>query len=139
VTIGSVVVAYFLSVFVGMLITTLFVKCLVRAMERRLEPNTNIDATARIEWLSAFVGISERAIITTLVIWSPRFLGGFLVGWMALKVASGWGLLKEPTLRNRSIRTIALLGSVVSIGWAIIIGLYFAPDAAVQYLKSTSN
>jgi hypothetical protein len=137
-TAWSIAAAYLLSAVVGALITTSLMKLLVGRMNKQVPKEDSSDSTARLEWLSGLVGVIERVIVTTLVIWSPGFLGGFLAGWMALKVASGWGVLKEPTLRNRSIRTIALLGSAISIGWAIAVGLYFAPTESLKYLTKTS-
>ena len=81
-------------------------------------------------------GITERAIATTLVIWTPKLLAPFIGGWIALKVAGGWGLLKEPTTRNRATFVIGLLGSAVSFTWAIWWGIYAAPGAVALLNKS---
>jgi hypothetical protein len=57
------------------------------------------------------LGIAERSIVTTMVIWTAKLVVGFIASWMALKVAGCWGLLKDPTTRNRSTNGIALLVS----------------------------
>ena len=85
------------------------------------------------------VGVFERAIVTTLTIWAPNVLVGFIGGWIALKVAGGWGLLKEPTTRNRAVYFIGLLGNAVSIGWAIGCALYFYPAALAAFSSAPSS
>jgi hypothetical protein len=42
------------------------------------------------EWMAALVGITERAVALTLVIWAPRYLVTFIGGWILLKFAIGW-------------------------------------------------
>lgn len=134
---NDIVAALFLSVVVGGLISYLWIELLYWFLNRDLasEPDANTD---RIWWVPMIVGMVERGIATTLMIWTPNLLVGFIAGWMALKVAGGWGLLKEPTKRNRSTNAIGLLGSVISLGWAIGIGLYFAPES-LDVLRALSK
>jgi hypothetical protein len=127
-TANSILAAYFISVVIGAVVSGVCVFFLFRALDWQLGPD-HVGHTQRIWWIPMLMGITERAIITTLVIWTPKLLVGFIAGWMALKVAGGWGLLKEPTPRNRSTNGIALLGSVISLGWAIGVSVYFAPTA----------
>ena|SRR5258706_15431790 len=137
-TSNTIVEAYILSAVVGGLIAGGWVHILVGILHWQIGPDPT-SSTERIWWIPVLIGIAERMIVTTLVIWSPKLLAGFIAGWMALKVAGGWGLLRESTARNRSTRAIALLGSVVSLAWAIGIGLYFAPESLAAFSSSTSN
>ncbi len=134
-TVNSIVAAYFLSIVIGAAVSGVCVSLLFRALDWEIGPD-QVGHTHRIWWIPMLIGIAERAITTTLIIWTPKLLVGFIAGWMALKVAGGWGLLKEPTARNRSTNAIALLGSVISLGWAIGVGVYFAPTALATLASS---
>ncbi len=126
--------AYIFSAFLAAPITWGWSKFLFWMLDKRIPANKS---TERIEWIPIIVGIFERAIVTTLVIWTPKLTTAFIGGWMALKVAGGWGLLKEPTTRNRATFFIGLLGNVVSLGWAIAVGVYVAPNSVA--LLNSSN
>jgi hypothetical protein len=43
----------------------------------------------RIWWIAVMVGIFERALFTTLVAYDVSGSASCIVGWMALKMASG--------------------------------------------------
>src|SRR6478672_2706685 len=42
------------------------------------------------KWIDVFLGSTERAIATTLVIGAPSQLSLFIGGWVALKMAVNW-------------------------------------------------
>lgn len=91
----------------------------------------------KVWWLPVLTGGFERAIITTLVIWLPTTTITFIGGWMALKLAGGWGKLQEPDVRNRATYFAGLLGSVVSIGFAIWFG-YCANPGAIGAIRDAA-
>ena len=80
-------------------------------------------------WLGVVIGMFERAIITWLVIWASALAPAFIGGWVLLKFAGGWSRTTEANLENRSVYQVALLGNIVSIGWAVLVGLNYAPEA----------
>lgn len=91
----------------------------------------------RIPWMPAVTGMIERFIIITLIIVAPKMLTTFLGTWLALKVAGGWGLLKEPTTENRATFTFGLWGTTLSYACAIVCGLWVAPQA-LEILKNSN-
>ena len=133
---------YFLSCIGGAILAEAWMnfssKAVAKHISKHFVPDTT-GATERLWWLSTLTGVVERAIITTLVLWAPKVLVLFIGGWMALKLAGGWGLLKDPTPQNRYTYSIGLLGSVLSISWAIAVGTYFAPAALIAFLAEKSN
>ena len=118
--------AYIFSALVAVPVTWGWSKFLFWCLDKRVPTH---DTTERIEWIPVLVGIIERTIVTTLIIWTPKLIPAFIGGWMALKVAGGWGLLRNPTTRNRATFFIGLLGNVVSLGWAIAVGVYVSPGS----------
>jgi hypothetical protein len=124
----ALICAYAMSVALGIPITLGWTISLFWLLNKQIGPSQT-DSTTRIWWIPMAIGIFERAIATTLIIWTPKIIAPFIGGWIALKVAGGWGLLKEPTTRNRATFFIGLLGSIVSLGWAIAWGLYVMPGA----------
>jgi hypothetical protein len=86
----------------------------------------NLPAT-RIWWIPMWNGVFERGIVTTLMIWAPTAVFGFLLGWMALKTAI---ILKEDSgPEHRAVYFIGLQGSVVSIAIAVAAGVLANPGA----------
>jgi len=75
------------------------------------------------------LGVFERAIVTTLVIWAPNKTAGFIAGWMAVKIVGNYEILKmDPkNVSNRVLFFIGLLGSVVSLALAIAAGICANP------------
>jgi hypothetical protein len=73
------------------------------------------------------IGLIERGLITTLVVFMQPAVGPFAGAWIVVKAAAGWGSLKNDTLPSRSRYYVTLLGSLVSIFWAIAWGLWGMP------------
>jgi len=71
-------------------------------------------------WINLWVGGTERAIATTLVIWAPDILAGFVGGWVLLKVAANWQRRSGAEYGQRHL--LALVGSAVSFAVAIAAG-----------------
>src|SRR5436309_2591082 len=90
----TLVYAYVASAILGIPLTLGWTAVLFWLLNKQIPP-THSDSTTRIWWIPMVVGIFERAIVTTLIIWTPKIIAPFIGGWIALKVAGGWGLLKE--------------------------------------------
>jgi len=80
---------------------------------------------AHLDW---FLGITERLIFTTFFVFSPSDAIIAMGGWLALKLATGWHKRTEESrpyfqLLIRSLSLSALLGSAISLSFAIIGGL----------------
>jgi hypothetical protein len=82
------------------------------------------DETFLSESLATLLGMTERAIVTSLVIFEPALALPFILGWVALKLAGGWGSLKDGNPINQRHYQISLLGSAASIGCAVTAALW---------------
>lgn len=80
--------------------------------------------TRRIMWIPALLGVVERAIVITLLIWALPTAGAFMGTWIAVKAAGGWGTLKDGTLFSRCIFLVGLMGSALSILWAVCAAIW---------------
>jgi hypothetical protein len=83
--------------------------------------------------LPAFLGGAvERAIALTLVLLAPPYLSPFIGSWVLLKFAIGWqregygGKGEDEVAKGRFL---ALIGNVLSFGWAIFVGVLLNPAA----------
>jgi hypothetical protein len=72
------------------------------------------------------LGVFERLIITTLVGWEVQGTGGFIGGWFGLKSVGGWGEWSKGTTYGRATFFVGLLGSMMSLLFAIAGGLIIA-------------
>jgi hypothetical protein len=81
------------------------------------------------EWSVFFVGLTERAVALTLVIFAPPYLPSFIGAWVALKFALGWKRVDYgPPTATGSL--LALIGNVLSFAVPIAVGVIFLnPDA----------
>lgn len=118
--------AYFLSV----VVTHIGLGPLIRFMHRTSGPRIESGDVGQNKknWrLQDFwVGGTERAIVTTLVIFSPTNLPLFIGGWVAAKLAAGWSRYSGPEFASAHL--ISLVGSALSIAAAIAAGLLVAPN-----------
>jgi hypothetical protein len=80
-----------------------------------------------------WIGCTERAIATTLVIWTPNFLPAFIGGWIALKIAAGWSRYKDE--KHTTGHLTALVGTALSFAVGIGAGLFANPDAIIAWNK----
>lgn len=120
----SMIIAYMVSIFGGYIITGGSMWIMYRSIgqKRRI-----------FRWMHFWVGAAERAVATTLVIWGPSQLGGFIGGWMALKIAANWNRRIE--VNNNNNHLLALVGSVVSLSVAIAAGIAINRSALVIWAK----
>jgi hypothetical protein len=115
-TVGIGVFAYFWSKF-------LFWK-----IKKQFPPNHLHDINIEgVGWLSALVGVLERAVITTLVIWMPSSTGAFVGGWMIVKAIGDWPTISKGTTAGSAYYIGGLLGTIFSILGGIGVGLLTAP------------
>lgn len=125
-TMELIIKAIIWSGIAGIPVSWAWPKFLFFCLDRKVPPH---ESTTRIEWIPALVGVFERSIIALLLIFAPKLTASFIAGWTALKVAGGWGLLKDPTTRNRAVFFIGLLGNCVSFGIAIGVGIALNSNA----------
>ena len=110
---------------------------LARATVGILRRLLGLGSTAKGEkLLVALIGVSERAIVTALMIHQADIVPWFIGAWVLLKFAGGWKRFTDPSRRNRAIYQVAILGNVVSIGWAIAVGDCYSPDPTLEFCKS---
>jgi hypothetical protein len=84
------------------------------------------------EWMATLVGVTERAVALTLVIWAPRYLAAFIGGWVLLKFAIGWR--RTPLNYNVALGSqLALIGNILSFAIAIAGGLYLNHNAMTYF------
>jgi hypothetical protein len=89
--------------------------------------NLSIHSFEPLHW---WVGVTERAIATTLFIWSPKQLPFFLGGWVAAKLAAGWARRTETDTEKGHF--IALVGNAVSFAIAIAAGFWVHPTSLLD-------
>lgn len=84
--------------------------------------------------LDLFVGVTERFVATTLVVFAPTYLASFIGGWTALKFAANWKRqANDDWVSTGSL--LFLIGSVLSFAVAIGSGLYLNPDALTVWTE----
>lgn len=81
--------------------------------------------------LNVAVGGIERAVVTTLFVYAPSLLAGFIGGWMALKFAASWENDGSDHLKDR--RLVFIVGSAISLGVAVWMGYLAAPESLAQW------
>lgn len=74
-------------------------------------------------WIPIAIGVFERVIITTLVGWSVPGAASFVGAWIAVKAAGGWSGWSKDTAYGRGMFFVRLLGSALSVGFAVAGGL----------------
>jgi hypothetical protein len=87
------------------------------------------DGSDPVGWLLALTGCVERAVVTALMIWAPKYVPAFIGLWVALKYVPGWVNFEGSNLQVRGHYMITLQGNVVSFAIAIAAGLLANPDA----------
>jgi hypothetical protein len=137
-TLSTLVFVYLFSIVFGHIVTWIAIRLLrigLKHWAKRNHQRLNWKTTDSVWWLSALVGMFERAVVTTLVIWVPSLTATFIGAWVLLKFAGGWGRFKESSLHIRSIHMCALIGNVLSFACAIGAGLYAMPKSLDAFTK----
>ena len=79
------------------------------------------------KWLDFWLGTTERAVATTLVIWAPSLIAGFVGGWVTLKFAANWQRQPDDDARQRGL--LFLIGNVISFSVAVGAGIFVHPES----------
>lgn len=69
------------------------------------------------------IGISERLFFTLLVAFQVTGVAGGIIAWIGVKMAVGWGAVKEGRTPHRALAFTGLLSSLVSLLFAVVGGL----------------
>jgi hypothetical protein len=118
---------FLISVIVGGYPAKWLTEHLYRGLEKLPKADDDPETLETVRGLTACIGYVERAFITALVIWLPESAGTAMAGLLALKMAGGWGALKNGSTRTRAAYSIGLIGSLLSFMSAIAFGLLAAP------------
>jgi len=111
-----------------------WIKFLRRDIADRYKDAPNQPKDPSIASLDWSIGTIERFVATTLTIFAPTLLAPFVGGWVALKFAANWQARKqgdEGLLAKH--RLVALIGSALSFGWAIGVGILANPESALAW------
>jgi len=84
-------------------------------------------------WSDIWIGGTERAIATALVIWAPSLGPAFIGGWTALKLAVNWR--RQTELGAPEMSSIALVGSAFSFAVAVGAGIWVNPALLTLWTK----
>jgi hypothetical protein len=120
-------VSLLISVFLGGLLpkyVTSYLYGLVEQIEKEPDDRPITELPGRLAELTGYL---ERLLVTVVVMWLPASAGALIMGWLVLKMAGGWGALKTGTTRVRASYAVALVGSLLSVLWALGWGLLASP------------
>jgi hypothetical protein len=130
------VIALLISVFVGHFIPRYVTKHLYKVVEEKTKNETDKDRPiVFITELPRWIGWIERTLVTLVVMWLPASAGTVIAALLALKMAGGWGALKTGTTKARAVYSVSLVGSLLSILWAVLCGVLAAPWWPSQIIK----
>jgi hypothetical protein len=119
----TIAIAYLVACFAGHLV----VAALLYGM-RRVTLKRRPELSDLWELSVFFIGVTERAVALTLVLWAPPYLPSFIGGWVALKFALGWQRERK-TSEALTGSMLALIGNVLSFAIAIGVGVVLNPEA----------
>jgi hypothetical protein len=115
------VIGYSVSILVAIPVTWLWARMLHHLI-RNLD-GCEASALESVPWAPVLIGIFERAMITTMIAWSVSGSGSFIGAWLAIKSAGAWSWWGRDTPYGRATFFIRLLGSSVSILFALCGGI----------------
>lgn len=114
------VTALTMSVVVGMVVTWIWSSILHRMLKKDYNDQ-------RLPWIGVAFGVLERGLLTTFVLWLPQAAGPFVGAWIAVKAVTGWGDLDQKQEKGRRRYAVTLMGSMLSILWAVGWGIWGMP------------
>lgn len=131
----AIAVAYPISILGGGLLAKYWVVHLKKCIDK--EYNPRVARSPDLDWS---IGVIERGITTTLVIWAPSLAPVFVGGWVTLKFAANWdkrvsGEEFEAQQKMARQRLTGLIGSAISLTVAIGAGVLAHPHS----LRTWSN
>jgi hypothetical protein len=122
-------IGYFVSVLDGVPVTYVWSNLLFWLLDRYV-PRTEDEAETgesagreRIWWIAIMVGMFERALFTTFVAHDVSGVASFIVGWIGIKMVSGWQKWSTGTQYARAAVFMALLGNAMSILFGVAGGI----------------
>jgi len=118
-----IAIAYLVACFAGHLVVAVLLYGMRRATLKRRPEFSDL-----WELSVFFLGVTERAVALTLVLWAPPYLPTFIGGWVALKFALGWQRERK-TSEALTASMLALIGNVLSFAIAIGVGVVLNPEA----------
>ena len=131
----TIILGYLMSTVGGWLVLSLLVPLMHRTSGVRGTAYNQIgDNRPFFRPLDLWVGITERAVATTMVIWAPKLLPLFIGGWVTAKLAAGWSFTGTEQ-RYAVARVIALVGNAFSFSIAIAAGIFADPGAIADLGK----
>src|SRR3954471_11089284 len=121
--IPSIAWALLASVVAGLPVTYGTTAFLYRRLNRKYPED--LKGPHRDAWMGTVIGLVERGLVTTLTFWLPQSLGPLVGSWMVIKAAGAWTPDGIPGHLARRVRYFAaILGSLISVFWAIGWGLW---------------
>jgi hypothetical protein len=137
-SIYGVIISYVVSLIGGHFIAGFSVIYLKRSIDSTYDPKTSRNTA--IDWS---IGIIERGITTTLVIWAPSLAGPFIGGWIALKFAANWDkrAVAGDDIAQQNIarhRLVGIVGSCVSLIVAVAVALIIHPMSLSAWVPRTT-
>ena len=81
----------------------------------------------RLRWTAIVIGILERGLLTTFIIWLQPAAGPFTGAWIAVKAVIGWGERDGTTIHGRARYIVSLMNSMASMFWAVSWGILGMP------------
>jgi hypothetical protein len=127
--IASAVLPYAASAIIGHYVTRSSLRLMRRKVDREYRCWGFLEKFKSVSWLTASAGLAERLIFTALVIYDVKYTPNLLAFWVALKFAGGWDQFRDRAPANRANFQIAILGNVLSIGTAVLIGIIYKYSA----------
>jgi hypothetical protein len=137
-TIFSAIIAAVTGHFPAYLLVRYFTQRVDKVALEPKEAEESKEAESLKTTLTCLIGVAERAIVTALMIHRADLVPWFIGAWVLLKFAGGWKRYVDPSPRNRAIYQVALLGNVVSIGIAVLIGLAYIHLSVASLAPSTT-
>lgn len=83
----------------------------------------NKEKSERIPWIPLTIGIFERTAISVLIGCEVSGSAAFVGAWVTIKAIGGWSNISKDNTYGRAIFFLGLLGSIMSIWFAILAGL----------------
>lgn len=117
-------IAILASVLGGMAVTFVWAEFWHWVLRRQF---SEISKSDRVRWVARVMGILERGLLTTLVLWLPGAVGAFAGALIAVKAVAGWGDLRSEFLPGRARYYVSMMNGIVSIFWALACGIWGMP------------
>jgi len=78
----------------------------------------------RVPWQPMVIGITERIIFAIITIIYPEQLATPIIGWMGIKLATGWNRISGSAVWRRMLAFNAIFHGIISISIAVLTGIW---------------